>query len=203
VDLSKARYELTAVKPSQYPVTSIPEIALAGRSNVGKSSIINTLLNRKGLARVSSEPGKTRCINFYNVDDKLYLVDLPGYGFAKVSKEQKKSWGDIIETYLNTRQQLEMVVLLVDIRHAPSQDDRMMYKWITEHGIKHIVVATKLDKISRGQIKARVDEIKKVLSMKDDDTVISYSSETKQGKDEIWKLILETVGDEGSCAENV
>lgn len=199
MDLNKARYELTAVKPSQYPVSNMPEIALAGRSNVGKSTIINTLLNRKSLARVSSEPGKTRCINFYNIDDKLYLVDLPGYGFAKVSKGQKESWGDIIETYLNTRRQLEMVVLLVDIRHAPSQDDRMMYKWIAEHGIKHIVVATKLDKISRGQIKARVDEIKKVLSIEDDNVVLPYSSETKQGKDEIWKLILAAAGGEASC----
>ncbi len=194
MDLNKARYELTAVKSSQYPASSMPEIALAGRSNVGKSTIINTLLNRKSLARVSSEPGKTRCINFYNIDDKLYLVDLPGYGFAKVSKEQKQSWGDIIETYLNTRRQLQMVVLLVDIRHAPSQDDRIMYKWIVEHGLKHIVVATKLDKISRGQIKARLDEIKKVLSVGNDTAVIPYSSETKQGKDEIWKLILAAAG---------
>jgi len=189
VDLSKAKYESTAVKPNQYPAGETPEIALAGRSNVGKSTIINTLLNRKGIARVSSEPGKTRGINFYNVDDALYFVDLPGYGYARVSKDEKAKWGRMIETYLNSRRQLKMAMLLVDIRHAPSEDDKLMYQWIRERGLRYLVVATKTDKISRGQIHSRVQEIKKVLGLTKEDMVIAYSSETKQGRDEIWAAI--------------
>lgn len=192
MDLNKARYELTAVKPAQYPAGQIPEIALAGRSNVGKSSIVNTLLNRKNLARVSSEPGKTRGINFYNVDDCLYLVDLPGYGFAKVSKEEKAAWGAMIETYLNHRLQLRMVLLLVDIRHSPTEDDRMMYNWIKEQGVPCLVVATKSDKISRGQIHGRLMDIKKVLGLTDG-ILLAYSSETRQGRDEIWQAINRTL----------
>ena len=198
MDLSKVKYESTAVRPNQYPAGSIPEIALVGRSNVGKSTIINTLLNRKGIARVSSEPGKTRGINFYNVDDALYLVDLPGYGYAKVSKDEKAKWGKMIETYLNSRRQLEMTLMLVDIRHAPSEDDKMMYRWITERGLRHIVVATKTDKISRGQIHNRLQEIRKVLGLTQEDTLIAYSSETKQGKDEIWAAIRDVLDDTGS-----
>lgn len=189
MELNKARYELTAVKPEQYPLSSIPEIALLGRSNVGKSTIINTLLNRKNLARVSSEPGKTRGINFYNIDDVCYLVDLPGYGYAKVSKGEKAFWGNIIETYLNSRCQLKMVIMLVDIRHAPSEDDKVMYKWILEHGLHHLVVATKTDKISRSQVHARIQDIKKVLGLGAGIDLIAYSSETRQGKDEIWTVI--------------
>lgn len=189
MDLNKARYELTAVKPEQYPFGDTPEIALLGRSNVGKSTIINTLLNRKNLARVSSEPGKTRGINFYNIDNELYFVDLPGYGYAKVSKDMKAAWGGFIETYLNSRRQLRMAVMLVDIRHAPSEDDKMMYKWIVEHGLHHIVVATKTDKISRSQVGARMQDIKKVLGIGAGVVAIPYSSETRQGKDEIWTLI--------------
>lgn len=189
MDLNKARYELTAVKPAQYPAVNIPEVALVGRSNVGKSTIINTLLNRRNLARVSSEPGKTRGINFYNIDDVLYLVDLPGYGYAKVSKGKKVFWGDIIETYLNLRRELGMVIMLVDIRHAPSDEDKVMYGWILEHGLKHLLVATKMDKISRGQVSGKLQEIKKVLGTKEDTVLIPYSSETKQGRDEIWKAI--------------
>ena len=189
MDLSKARYESPAVKPDQYPSGSIPEIALVGRSNVGKSTIINTLLNRRGIARVSSEPGKTRGINFYNIDDKLYFVDLPGYGYAKVSKEEKARWGKMIETYLNSRRQLEMAVLLVDIRHAPTGDDVMMYKWITGRGLRRLVIATKTDKISRGQIHGKLQDIRKVLGLTQEDKVIAYSSETRQGKDDIWAAI--------------
>lgn len=197
MDLNKARYDLTAVKPAQYPAGQLPEIALAGRSNVGKSSIVNTLLNRKGLARVSSEPGKTRGINFYNVDDSLYFVDLPGYGFARVSKEEKAAWGSMIETYLNMRKQLKIVLLLVDIRHSPTEDDRMMYHWIKEQEIPCIVVATKSDKISRGQIHGRLQDIKKVLELKGE-LLLAYSSETKLGRDEVWKAINKTLeaGDE-------
>jgi len=197
MDISKSRFELTALKPEQYPDGNLPEIAFAGRSNVGKSSIINALLNRKGLARVSAEPGKTRGINFYNIDDTMYFADLPGYGFAKVSKEEKASWGEMIETYLNTRKQLIAVVMLVDIRHAPTADDRMMYDWISQRGISHMVVASKADKISRGQVQGRLAEIRKILGMKADVSLTAYSSETRQGTDKIWgeleRAVLEGV----------
>ncbi len=186
MDINKARYELTAVKPDQYPTVEIPEIAFVGRSNVGKSSIINTLLNRRGLARVSSEPGKTRGINFYNIDDTMYFVDLPGYGFAKVSKDEKASWGRMIETYLNQRKQLKMVLMLVDIRHQPTADDRMMYDWIAERGLTHLVIATKADKISRGQVQGKLSEIRKALQIKAGAGLVAYSSETKQGRDQVW-----------------
>ncbi|NLK86919.1 MAG: YihA family ribosome biogenesis GTP-binding protein [Clostridiaceae bacterium] len=189
VDINKSRYELTAVKPDQYPVVEMPEIALVGRSNVGKSSIINTLLNRRGLARVSSEPGKTRGINFYNIDDTLYFVDLPGYGFAKVSKAEKAAWGRMIETYLNKRKQLKMVLMLVDIRHQPTADDRMMYNWIVEMGLAHMVIATKADKITRGRIQGRLSEIRKTLDIRPGAELIAYSSETRQGRDQVWKEI--------------
>ena len=141
--ISKARFELTAVKPEQYPASSLPEFALIGRSNVGKSSIINSLLNRKGIARVSSTPGKTREINFYNIDDKIYFVDLQGYGYANVSKEKKSTWGDIIEIYLTTRLQLRALIMLVDIRHKPSDYDKVMFDWLMAKGMPFLIVATK------------------------------------------------------------
>ena len=153
MNLNNARYELTAVRSDQYPGGSIPEVAFVGRSNVGKSSIINALLNRKNLARVASTPGKTREINFYNIDDSMYLVDLPGYGYASVARDKKLSWGETIETYLNLRLQLKLVILLVDIRHKPSADDRMMYEWICERNAPHLVVATKSDKIPKSMVK--------------------------------------------------
>jgi GTP-binding protein len=184
--VNNAKYELTAVKPEQYPASILPEIAFIGRSNVGKSSIINTLLNRRNLARVASTPGKTREINFYNIDEKLYFVDLPGYGYAKVSKEKKSTWGEIIETYLYTRSQLKLVILLVDIRHAPSEDDKVMYEWILSHVVPHIVVATKADKIPRSQVNSKLQDIKTSLGILEGMTLIPYSSETKQGRDEIW-----------------
>ena len=186
MNLNNARYELTAVRPDQYPGSSIPEVAFIGRSNVGKSSIINALLNRRGLARTSGTPGKTREINFYNVDDCMYLVDLPGYGYASVSRDKKSSWGLIVDTYLNLRLQLKLLILLVDIRHKPSEDDRVMYDWICSRNVPHLVVATKLDKITRGHVKARLDEIKTTLGIDDDAGILAFSSETRQGRDELW-----------------
>lgn len=194
MNLNNARYELTAVRPDQYPAGNLPEVAFAGRSNVGKSSIINALLNRKGLARVAATPGKTRELNFYNIDESIYLVDLPGYGYASVSKDKKASWGEAIETYLNLRLQLKMVILLVDIRHAPSKDDVIMYDWICKRNAPHMVVATKSDKIPKSQINARLKEIKQVLGIGDGAALISFSSVTKQGRDEVWGQIKAMTG---------
>ena len=187
--LNNSRYELTAVRPDQYPTGNMPEIAFAGRSNAGKSSIINTLLNRRNLARVAMTPGKTREINFYNVDEKLYLVDLPGYGYAKVSKEKKLSWGAVVDTYLNSRHQLKMVVLMVDIRHTPSEEDRVMYDWLAGNGVPHAVVATKADKLPRSQVNSKLADIRKTFAMEEGISLIPFSAETKQGRDEVWAEI--------------
>ncbi len=184
-----ARYERTAVRPDQYPESNLPEIAFVGRSNVGKSSIINALMNRKSLARTSSTPGKTREINFYNVDGLLYFVDLPGYGYASVSRDKKHSWGDIIEKYLCLRRQLKSLVLLVDIRHLPSKDDKLMYDWLLANNVPHFVVATKSDKIPRAQVKPKLKDIREFLGIADENAVVPFSSETKQGSDEIWARI--------------
>lgn len=189
LNLNNARYELTAVRPDQYPVNDIPEATFVGRSNVGKSSLINSLLNRKKLARIAATPGKTREINFYNIDDMLYFVDLPGYGFAKVSKSIKSTWGDVIETYLKTREQLKLVIMLVDIRHSPSSDDVLMHEWLQSTGIKYLIVSTKLDKIPRSKVKERLADIRGKLKLKEDIKIIPFSSETKQGRDELWDEI--------------
>ena len=188
MNINNAKYELTAVRPDQYPVSQLPEIAFVGRSNVGKSSIINALLNRRNLARKSGTPGKTREINFYNIEE-LYFVDLPGYGYASVSKTKKASWGDFVEEYLKTREQLKFIIMLVDIRHTPSEEDKMMYQWILHQNIKHAVVATKLDKIPRAQIAIRLADITKTLNLSNEVKLFPFSSESKQGKDEVWKEI--------------
>jgi GTP-binding protein len=199
--IKNASHEITAVKPNQYPVSGFPEIAFAGRSNVGKSSIINTLVNRKALARVGSTPGKTRQINFFNVNDQFYLVDLPGYGFANVSKEMKASWQNIIETYLYSRKEshLKMVVLLVDIRHSPSKDDIMMYQWLKGFGLNTLVIANKSDKISRSQINVRVNDIRKVLQLDSSEKVIPFSTENRYGLEKVlgeFDNILNIPGEE-------
>ena len=167
----------------------MPEIAFAGKSNVGKSSLINGLLNRKSLARTSSAPGKTQTINFYNVNKELYFVDLPGYGYAKVSRETQEKWGVMIEKYLKTSGQLKAVLLLIDIRHEPSANDRNMYEWINFNGYKPIIIATKLDKINRSQIQKHIKMLKNGLNVLPDTTVIPFSATTKQGRDEILELI--------------
>lgn len=187
----KAELQKIAVDAKQYPDDRLPEIAFAGRSNVGKSSFINSMVNRNNLARTSSKPGKTRTINFYIINDSFRFVDLPGYGYAAVSKAEKEKWGQIIETYLNTRENLKEVVLLVDIRHEPTEQDLMMYNWIKSFGYRGIVIATKGDKISRGQIQKHVNIIKKKLGIEDTNLIIPYSSQNKMNKDKIWGIFEE------------
>jgi len=189
LNLNNARFETTAVKPEQYPQSNLPEIAFAGRSNVGKSSMINFLLNRKNLAYVGATPGKTREINFFNIDDKLYFVDLPGYGYAKVPKEKSLSWDETINTYLNVRAQLKLIIMLVDIRHTPTKDDILMHEWLAGGNRPYIVAAAKSDKVTRSQIKQRLAEIRQVLKIPDNIPVIPFSSENKLGKEELWRAI--------------
>ena len=174
---------------SKFPENDKIEIAFAGKSNVGKSSLINALVNRKALARTSAQPGKTQTINFYKVNDEVYFVDLPGYGYAKVSEEVKAKWGNLIERYLNESEMLKAVFLLVDIRHEPSANDKMMYNWIVEMGYNPIIIATKLDKIKRSQIQKHVKMIKTGLNVKPGTVVIPFSATSKQGREEIWELI--------------
>ena len=174
---------------SKLPDTGRPEIAFAGKSNVGKSSLINGLLNRKALARTSSQPGKTQTINFYNVNDFMYLVDLPGYGYAKVPETEKAKWGKMIERYLRNSAMLKLVFLLIDIRHEPSANDKMMYDWIIYNGYHPVIIATKLDKINRSQIQKNVKIVRQGLGMEKDGIIIPFSAETKQGRDEIWNFI--------------
>lgn len=179
---------------SKLPDTGRPEIAFAGKSNVGKSSLINGLLNRKALARTSSQPGKTQTINFYNVNDFMYLVDLPGYGYAKVPETEKVKWGKMIERYLHTSQTLKAVFLLIDIRHDPSANDKLMYDWIVNNGYNPIIIATKLDKLKRSQVQKNIKAIKDGLKLRPGSKIIPFSAETKQGKDEIWALMDELTG---------
>ena len=174
---------------STFPENEHMEFAFAGKSNVGKSSLINGLMNRKSLARTSAQPGKTQTVNFYNINDELYFVDLPGYGYAKVNEHEKEKWGKMIEKYLHQSQQLKAVFLLIDIRHEPSNNDRMMYDWILNQGFQPIIIATKLDKINRSQIQKHIKMVKDGLKVVKGTTVIPYSSLTKQGRDEIYELL--------------
>lgn len=174
---------------SKIPDNPFNEVAFAGKSNVGKSSMINALLNRKSLARTSAQPGKTQTINFYNVNDAMYLVDLPGYGYAKTSASEKEKWGKMIENYLHTSKKLQAVFLLIDIRHDPSANDKMMYDWMVYQGFTPIIIATKLDKIKRSQIQKNVKAIREGLKVKPGTVIIPFSSETKPGRDELWEVI--------------
>lgn len=179
---------------SKIPDNALAEIAFAGKSNVGKSSLINALMNRKALARTSSQPGKTQTINFYNINDVMYLVDLPGYGFAKAPESERVKWGRMIENYLHKSRQLKAVFLLVDIRHKPSANDKTMYEWIVYQGFRPIIIATKLDKLKRSQVQKCVKEVREGLGLKGGDLLIPFSSVTKQGRDEVWQVMDELVG---------
>lgn len=174
---------------SKLPENEHPEAAFAGKSNVGKSSLINALMNRKSLARTSAQPGKTQTINFYNVNDVLYFVDLPGYGYARANEEVKAKWGRMIENYLHKSKQLKVVFLLIDIRHEPGENDRIMYDWIVKQGFHPVIIATKLDKIKRSQVDKQIKLIKTALHTVPDTIVIPFSAETKQGRDEIYALL--------------
>ena len=187
---------------SKLPDNTLPEIAFAGKSNVGKSSLINNMVCRKSLARTSSEPGKTQTINYYCVNKQFYFVDLPGYGYAKVSRETRGKWGQMIEKYLQTSKTLAAVILLIDIRHEPSENDKLMYEWILANGYRPIIVATKLDKLKRSQVGKAIKLIKDYLGLTTDDAIIKFSAKTGDGRDELYSYILESmesksVGHEG------
>lgn len=189
MNVNNVSLEAVAVKKEQYPNTALPEIAFAGKSNVGKSSLINAMINRKSLARTSQNPGKTRTINFYNVENTLYFVDLPGYGYARASKTEVKKWGKMIEDYLIKRQELKAIILLVDIRHEPGENDIMMYNWLKHYNHKIIIVATKSDKLKRSQVGKHKAMLIRSFGLGKEDIIITFSSQTKDGKDELWAVI--------------
>lgn len=198
--IKSAALETVCGITSTLPENLFTEIAFAGKSNVGKSSLINALMNRKSLARTSSQPGKTQTINFYNVNNEIYFVDLPGYGYAKVSEEIKAKWGKMIERYLKKSKQLKAVFLLIDIRHEPSANDKQMYSWILDNGFKPIIIATKSDKISRNQLQKHIKMVKDGLKVEKGTVVIPFSAQSKQGRDEIYEVIEGIMkGDGAEC----
>lgn len=180
---------ISAVKEAQYPETELTEVALSGRSNVGKSSFINSMIGRKNMARTSQQPGKTQTLNFFNIDDQLIFVDVPGYGYAKVSKSQREKFGQMIEEYLTTRENLHLVIQLVDLRHNPTEDDVLMYNYLKHFDIPVLVICTKEDKIAKGKIQKHLKNIQTKLDMDAEDTIISYSSIRKNKQQQIWNLI--------------
>lgn len=184
---------------SKIPDNTLPEFAFAGKSNVGKSSLINGLMNRKSLARTSAQPGKTQTINFYNINNECYFVDLPGYGYAKASEEIKAKWGKMIEDYLHKSKQIRVVFLLIDIRHAPSGNDKIMYEWILKNGYEPVIIATKLDKINRSQIQKNVKVIRETLHTVPGTVILPYSAQTKQGREEIYELLDSYLLQEGEA----
>jgi len=201
--IKNVNLEIVIGVTSKIPETTLPEVAFAGKSNVGKSSLINALMRRKSYARTSSQPGKTQTINFYNINELMYLVDLPGYGYAKVSESVKAKWGKMIEKYLRTSKQLKQVFLLIDIRHDPSANDKMMYDWIVENGFRPIIVATKLDKIKRSQVQKQVKAVRNGLGLRKEDVLIPFSSETKQGLEELWKYVDSYVLEDEAVDETI
>ena len=190
--IKNPKFEISAMNKSQYPKGRMPEIVLAGKSNVGKSSFVNSLTNRKSLARTSSAPGKTRQLNFYNMDDRFYFVDLPGYGYSQMSKAEQKKVADSIEVYLRNRQNINLIILLVDIRHKPTADDRTMIHYIRDSGKRYIVIASKSDKIAKTKVQTYVDDIAKELEIPDD-LIFPFSSETKFNLETIWDVIKESL----------
>ncbi|WP_417899400.1 ribosome biogenesis GTP-binding protein YihA/YsxC [Bacillus haimaensis] len=187
--VTQAEIVISAVKPEQYPNDLLPEFALAGRSNVGKSSFINKMINRKNLARTSSKPGKTQTLNFYLINEMLHFVDVPGYGFAKVPKSERDAWGRMMQTYLTSREQLRAVLMIVDLRHPPSKDDVTMYDYLKHYDLPVIVIATKADKIPKGKWQKHKKVVRETLDMDQEDEVVLFSSETGQGKDEVWGIL--------------
>jgi GTP-binding protein len=192
--VKQADFIISAVRPDQYPEEGLPEIALAGRSNVGKSSLINKLISRKNLARTSSKPGKTQQLNYYKINEDLFFVDLPGYGYAQVSKSERHKWGKFIEQYLTEREPLKLVLHIIDLRHPPSKLDQAMYEWLKHIGMPVCVVTTKADKISKGQWQKHTKIVKETLQMVKTDPLILFSSELGTGKDELWALIEDRIG---------
>jgi GTP-binding protein len=191
--VNQAEFVISAVGPDQYPPDALPEIALAGRSNVGKSSLINRMINRKNLARTSSTPGKTQTLNYYRINEALYFVDFPGYGFAKVSKSMREQWGKMIERYLLEREPLKLVMQIIDLRHPPSKDDQAMYEWLLHYGVPICVVATKADKIPKGKWPAHLKVVKETLHMDPTHPLVLFSSESGLGKDELWGIIEKAI----------
>ena len=191
--VNNPKFEVSAVKPAQYPKNNLPEIVLVGKSNVGKSSFINTMINRKKLARTSSEPGKTRQINFYNIDDKFYFVDLPGYGFSKMSKKEQEQVGKFIEEYLFNREQIALIIFLVDIRHNPTENDKLMYDYIIRSGLPCMILANKADKIAITKVENTAKNIQKILNPIGDIPTFAFSSERKIYSDTIWNKIEEII----------
>lgn len=193
--IKKVNLETVCGITSKLPENRYPEIAFAGKSNVGKSSLINALMNRKSYARISATPGKTQTINFYNINEEIYLVDLPGYGYAKVSEKEKAQWGKLIERYLHSSEQLKIVFLLIDIRHAPSANDKLMYEWIVDQGFEPVIIATKLDKLKRSQVNKQVKIVKEGLGLVQGTSIIPFSSVTKQGREQIWGIMEQIIAD--------
>ena len=187
--IKNPRFEISAVKANQYPKNGLPEVVLVGKSNVGKSSFINTMINRKKLARTSSEPGKTRQLNFYNMDDKFYFVDLPGYGYSKMSKQEQVKVGEFIEYYLQHRKEICLIIFLVDIRHDPTQNDFLMYDYVIKSGLPCMILANKADKIAKTKVDDTAKNIQKQLNPIGDITTLPFSSERKVYSDEVWKII--------------
>ena len=196
--IKSASLDVVCGVTSVLPESDMPEIAFAGKSNVGKSSLINSLMNRKSLARTSSQPGKTQTINYYNVNKQIFLVDLPGYGYAKASKSEKEQWGKMVDRYLHSSSALEAVFLLVDIRHAPSENDKMLQQWIVSNGYEPIIIATKLDKIKRSQIAKQTKLIRTGLHLPADTRMIPFSATSRQGREEIWKIMENVIAGEGA-----
>ncbi|MGO4108014.1 ribosome biogenesis GTP-binding protein YihA/YsxC [Paenibacillus sp. YAF4_2] len=192
--ITQSDFIISAVRPEQYPIDALPEIALAGRSNVGKSSLINKLIMRKNLARTSSQPGKTQQLNYYRVNEMVYFVDFPGYGYAKVSKTQRELFGQMIETYIRDREELKLQLLVIDMRHAPSKDDVLMYHWLKHYNVPTCIVCTKADKIPKGKWDKHVKVIKETLEADPRDHVVMFSSETGLGRDRLWEVITEAIG---------